>query len=737
MRRPSLPLVPLLVTLALAAIAPAQERLTLDDVTGPELRDALSTPDYVWLDDGSALLYDKRRPANERTLERLDPTTGVLRPAVDRGRALTSLAPLMDGADGTPPASLGWPLAIQTGGRSALYELDDDLFLLDLRGSSFRRLTRTSEEEKNPTLAPDGSAVAFVRGSDLYLYDLGRDVERRLTSDGSETLLNGTLSWVYWEEVCGREDTATWWSPDSKALAFLQSDDAPVAESVSPLYEPATPKVVRQRYPKAGSANPEVRLGIVELASGAITWVSLGDPPPEYVVRVHWLPDAKRLAVQTLDRLQQRLELRFANRADGTSRVVLTETSKTSLTTLDDFRLLAGGARFLWSSEREGFARFYLYRGDGTLERPLSPPDLVLRPASGLDKVKGSVVAVDETRGFVYYTACAGSPVAPALYRCSLDGTGNLRLSQEPGTHKVGFDHRAERYLDRFANVATPPGLSLHRAADGALLATVAPPAVEVVQRYGVQTPELITYSADDGLRLPAQVMRPRGFDPNRKYPVILEVYGGPSAPTVTNDWQRDTLLRNILLDMGYVCVSADNRSATARSRALADTSYGKLFASLEVPDILAFVRWLKAQPWVDPARVGVWGWSGGGSFTLHLMTRSKEFRAGIAVAPVSDFRYYDSIWTEAFLGLPDANPEGYRAAAAATYAKDLAGRLLLVHGTADDNVHPQNTWRFARELVDAGIPFDMMVYPLEKHSITGARKHLFATMHEFWKRWL
>ena len=231
--------------------------------------------------------------------------------------------------------------------------------------------------------------------------------------------------------------------------------------------------------------------------------------------------------------------------------------------------------------------------------------------------------------------------------------------------------------------------------------------------------------------------MRPAKLRRGARLPVIVYVYGGPSAPQVRDAWGRDVLWANLLASEGYAVLTVDNRSATGLSKTLEDTSYRKLMSAMEVSDLRAAVRWLKAQPWVDPRRIGVWGWSGGGTFTLQLLTHTKEFKAGVAVAAVTDFRYYDTVWTERLLGLPEDNPEGYRLGAPANFAKDLHGRLLLIHGTGDDNVHPQNAWRMARELQSAGIAFDMMIYPLEQHGIRGATRHVYQTMLEFWKRWL
>ena len=733
MRR-SLSLAALALTLTLIpALAPAAEPppLTVETIFSRPFTDAVSTPEHAWLDDGTLLLLDKRVPAEGRTLELYEPTTATRRPACDAAKALASLRALLGEA---APTFLAWPDVVHPGGRTLLYLIDGDVFTLDVASSSFRRLTTTAVEEKCLSASPDGRQAAFVRENDLYVVDVASGKERRLTRDGSETVLNGTLSWVYWEEIFGRDDSATWWSPDGAAIAILQSDESRVDLSLFPEFEPATPKVQRQRYPKAGGANPTVRVGLIELASGKTRWVRLADPAPEYVMRVAWLPDSRRLAVQIADRLQRRLELVLVDRASGKTTTVLTETSPTSVTVSDDLTFVEGGRRFLWSSERDGRNHLYLYDIDGTLVRSLTPGEVVVRASSGVAWVRGGVVAVDEARHLVYFTASSGLPIAPALYRVSWDGGEVERVSRTQGTHRVAFDKATARFVDRVASFTTPPSLVLC-GADGGEQAVITPPASEFLAPYRVQTPRFFTIPAADGFALPAQITTPRDFDPARRYPVIISVYGGPGAPTVLDDWQRDATFENVLLENGFVCMGIDPRSATGLSRTVQDTSYGKILAAYEVPDILAGVNWLRGQGWVDGERIGVWGWSGGGSTTLQLMTHSRAFKAGIAVAAVTDFRYYDTVYTESVMGLPKDNPEGYVAGAPATVAKDLSGRLLLVHGLYDDNVHPQNAWRFARELQKAGVIFEMMVYPLEKHGLRGVSTHVYGTMLEFWKR--
>ncbi len=712
----------------------AQERVTLDTLVDRGLAEATGTPSYVWLDDGTALLYDRRVPAAQRTLERLEPASGRRTPAVDAGKVLASWAAVLSGDEQAPP-TLPWPTELHRSGKLALYQHLGDLFLLDLTKVSVTRLTQTPEEEVNPRLSPDGRAVSFVRGSDLYLWTAEQG-ERPLTQDGSATLRNGSLSWVYWEEIFGREDLATWWSPDSTAIAFLQTDESGVSESFFPEFEPATPTVIRQRYPKAGEPNPKVRLGIVELGSGAVTWASLGEPAPEYVVRVDWLPDGQRLAVQTLDRRQQNLHLLLVDRHSGASRPLLHESSPTNLNIHDDLRFLDGGRRFLWVSERSGHACLYLYSDDGTLLRQLTQAPLHLRASSGVAWVRGAVVAVDEAAGWVYFTAVDRAPIAPALYRVWLAGGEPQRLSPPGGSHRVSVDPTGQWVLDQVSSFSAPPSLVLARA-DGSGARVITPPNGDLLTRFQLITPTFLTIPAEDGFPLPAALVRPAKLRRGARLPVIVYVYGGPSAPQVRDAWGRDVLWANLLASEGYAVLTVDNRSATGLSKTLEDTSYRKLMSAMEVSDLRAAVRWLKAQPWVDPRRIGVWGWSGGGTFTLQLLTHTKEFKAGVAVAAVTDFRYYDTVWTERLLGLPEDNPEGYRLGAPANFAKDLHGRLLLIHGTGDDNVHPQNAWRMARELQSAGIAFDMMIYPLEQHGIRGATRHVYQTMLEFWKRWL
>jgi dipeptidyl-peptidase-4 len=479
-----------------------------------------------------------------------------------------------------------------------------------------------------------------------------------------------------------------------------------------------------------------VRLGIAELeGAGATTWVQIKDGPFEYIVRAKWLPDGRRLSLETMPRLQTELSLYFADRRTGEATHVLTETDAGWVNLTDDLYFFADGQHFLWPSERDGHMHLYRYRLDGTLENQVTKGPWALASAGGVAFwVRQALVGVDEKDGWVYFTALERSSTERHLYRVRPDGTGFTAVSKEAGTHRISMSPDARFFLDTYSNVRTLPALRLH-AGDGPPVQAVAGPRPQLLAPYDIRFPELLTIPAADGFPMPAQVLRPRNFRPGRKFPVIMYVYGGPAAPQVADAWQRDTLWYQLLLDAGYVVVKVDNRSATAISKGLENTVL-KHLGEAETPDLVAAARWLKKQTWVDPARVGVWGWSYGGWITLNLLTRSREFKAGIAVAPITDWRYYDSKWTESAMRRPQDNPEGYESSSVIPRAKDLHGRLLLVYGSYDDNVHPVNEEAFADALVAAGKKFEMMAYPMRQHGIAdeAATLHLYRLMIDFWK---
>jgi dipeptidyl-peptidase-4 len=458
------------------------------------------------------------------------------------------------------------------------------------------------------------------------------------------------------------------------------------------------------------------------------------DPGYEYVLGVTWLPDGRGVAAQTTNRAQDRLDILLLDRTDGQIRLLLTDRDP-AWVNQKEIEFFAGGREALVSSERDGHTHLYRYRADGTLENAVTRGDWSVHGPGAFYAAPMNSAFVDEKQGWVYFTAMEKSPLERHLYRSRLDGTGMTRLTREDGVHRISFSPDRRFYLDTHSSHSVPPSLSLHDA-DGKLRGVVAPPLAETLATIALPPVELRTVPASDGYPLQARIVKPRNFDSAARHPVILRVYGGTGVPMVRDDWDRAVLFDQLLADRGYVVASIDNRTATAASKTIENASLKDLWGASALNDLLDGVRWLKAQPWVDPDRVGIWGRSGGGYFTLAAMTKSAEFRAGISVAPVTDWRYYDSKATEAYMKTPAENPQGYEATDLVSRAKDLHGRLLIVFGTYDDNVHPQNSLAFMDALVGAGKLFDVMAYPMRKHGIDdrAARAHLYEKMLEFWK---
>jgi dipeptidyl-peptidase-4 len=719
--------------------ASAQDELeiTVDWIYSDASGELTALPAVRWTNDGSALLYDTRRPENERTIERFHPVDGRTE-AVDREEALASLREIL-GPDSSPEV-LTLPASYDAGGRRGLYTLDGDIFVLDFEEAAFTRITRTEALERSAGFSPDGNRVAFVRDNDLYVYDLTTDREHRLTDDGTETILNGTLSWVYWEEIFGRRDIGYWWSDDSESIAFLQTDESQVGLMHYVDFRPNLPNVITQRYPKTGTTNPEVRVGVVDIDSGSTTWMDLSDIPFEYIIRVQWLPDNRRLSVQSMNRSQDTLDLYFFDSDTGGSDHILTEVNEGWVNIHDDLHFLPDDEHFIWASERDGYMHLYRYAMDGTLVNQVtSGPWAIASSGGGMFWVRQAVVAIDWEGGWVYFTGMKDSSLERHLYRVRMDGTGMEKISDESGTHGISFSPDARFYFDTYSTISRPPSLSLYDS-EGQRIEVLAEARTDLADALDIQTPELTTIHASDGFPLPAQFIKPKDFDPSREYPVVLFVYGGPSAPSVSNAWQTGNgYFNQILVREGFLSVIVDNRSATAISKDLENTILRNSVGPSELNDIFDAVRWLRSQSYVDQDRIGIWGWSGGGTMTLAAMTHSDLFRAGIAVAAVTDWDYYDTKWAEAYMKRPQENPEGYRTTSLVERAGDLTGRLLLVHGTYDDNVHPQNAWAFTEALIQNGILFDMQIYPMRKHGIADrpARIHLYNTMLEFWREWL
>lgn len=710
------------------------EKVSIETMFHSELQAKLSTPQYIWLQNGKALLLDRRVEPRKRTFEVLDPRQGNRTPIVEASKILTACTALVEEA----PKVLKWPDAVDPMGRRIIYILAGDLFLVEFPAGEVKRLTQTPSEETSVTFSPDGEWISFIRDNDIYAIERKTGSEKSLTTGATDTLLNGPLSWVYWEELYNHAAVPYAWSPDSRSIAYLQADDSPVSISTFVHFKPVTQGVVRQRYPKAGQANPNVRLGIVDIASAKTTWMDCGDY--EYLARFNWLPDSSAVAVQTLNRKQSHLKLLLADKQTGKGTLILEEKHPAWININNSLYFFKKDKKFIWSSERDDYRHLYLYRLDGRLIRQLTKGNFqVVSSSRGLLSGAGGLVGVDEKRGFVYFTSNRKSLGERHLYRVKMNGKGLKRLSTGPGVHAIWFSPGMTYYLDTYSNTMFPHELVLYNA-DGSKRNVVTPSAKEVVKAWDLVPPEFHTFKADDGLELAIMMTKPPHFNNTRRYGAIIYVYGGPVSQQVVDYWSiRRTLWPNLLGREGYFTFVVEVRAGARINKAIETSVYKQAYGKQNVKDILAAVKWIKQMPFIDPGRIGIWGGSGGGCTTIYTMTHTDTFKAGISLFPVSDWQFYDTIYTERFLSTPQDNPGGYRDTSAVRTAANLQGRLLIAHGTYDDNVHPQNTWAFINQLIAHNIQFDLLIYPWRKHGIRDypARVHLYTLMLNFWKRYL
>ena len=724
----------LLLLVSVRVWGQGDKKITVEWIYSRDASKVTLLPQVNWIENGKAIIYDTRKPAKEREFQLFDPDSQTSSPITDMKKALESIKSLLGNE---APEVLPIPLAFSPSGNMAVYQFNNHLYILDFKNARFERVTKDRDGEKDIRFSPDGNNFAFVRNNDIYVYNLKSRKEKRLTFDGTKTLLNGTLSWVYWEEVFGRADIGYWWSEDSKAIAYFQSDESKVSLDYFPDFQPATPIIHTQRYAKTGEPNPVVKAGIVEINGGKTKWINFGNFKYEYLIRVVWLPDSRQVSIQTLNRDQNEVDLFFADRNSGKVKHILKETDPGWVNINDDLHFIKNGKEFLWASERTGFAHLYRYSSDGKLINAVTSGNWAVAASAGSAFwVRSSISAVDEKNGVVYFTGNEKSFLEKHLYRVNLDGTGLIRLSKEEGVHKIGFSSDCRYYLDTYSNIKTPPVLSLYKS-DGTFVKQIAGYNASLLASLNLQRPEIFSINARDGFPLPAEILKPKDFDPNKKYPLIVYVYGGPSAPQVKDEWRSSIYFDQVLVDNGYLVAIIDNRASTAISKKLENLLLGHLVGKLELNDLVDGIRWFKKQSYIDSSRVGVWGWSGGGSYTLNAMTNSAEFKAGIAVAGVTDWRFYDTRFGELAMKTPEENPAGYEETSLLRSAKNLHGKLMIVHGTYDDNVHIQNAWAFINELIKANKLYELQVYPMRQHGITDApaRIHLYNTMLDFWKR--
>lgn len=715
----------------LAGAAAAQTPLTLDrvfaspDLSGPSPTALRLSPDGRH----AALLRGRADDIERQDLWLIDTRTGAERMLVDSRKLGTGAALSEEEKMRRERARVGGRTGIVSyqwapDGRSLLVPLDGDIYLATLDGRA-RRLTDTPQSEVDAQVSEGGRYVSFVRDRNLYAIDLATGRETPLTSDGGGTLSWGTAEFIAQEELDRSE--GTWWSPDDRRVAVERADESKVAVVTRAAIGADKTTLVEQRYPRAGTPNAAVELYVMDPSGGNRVKVDLGADPDFYLARVDWAKDGRTLYVQRLSRDQQRLDVLAADPATGATTVLFSETSATWIDLLDDnLRVLRDGS-LIWASARSGHTHLHHWRAGR-----LTP---ITAGAWDVTAING----VDERNGRVLFTATKDSPIERHLYSARLDGAGDpLRLTEPGYVNAVSVDDAAARLLVRRSSEAQPPQvyladargrrtrwLSENRVAGAHPLAPYALPETT----YG-------TLPAADGQALQWRMISPKR-EPGRRYPVFVYVYGGPHGADVQRQWGRRTLILNYLASKGWIVFTLDNRGTSFRGTAF-DAPIFRGLGTAEVADQLAGVAWLKAQPFVDPGKVAVMGWSYGGYMTLKLLEAAPgTFAAGVAGAPVTRWDLYDTAYTERYLGDPARQPAAYARADALADATKIADPLLVIHGMADDNVVFENSTALFARLQAARRPFEMMVYPGKTHAIAGidAQVHQWSTIERFLDR--
>ena len=704
--------------------------LTIDDIFDPVKKVNFNgtTPTVRWLKDGNHYLITNEASRREvPRLQKVDAATGQAVPFFDAAKMQAAFAALpgVTAEDARQLANRG-NYDLNPAQTAVLINWSHDLFYYEFTSDRPIRLTNNPEEEVGVEFSPDGKMISFVRGNNLYVEELGMQRrERALTSDGSEKILNGRLDWVYQEELYGRGNFgAYWWSPDSTTITFLRFDENPVPEFTVVDHIPYEQNVEVTPYPKAGDPNPIVKLGVVNATGGDIRWVDTFkyQPADLLISRVAWSPDSKKVVYQAQNREQTFLDVNFADARDGKSSTIIHETSKAWVAINEDPIWLKDGT-FIWASERSGWEHLYHYSADGKLLRQITNGNWEVR----------SIEGVDEANGFIYFTSTEHSPIANNGYRIKLDGTGLTRITTTEGSHRVDVSPAYNYFIDFWSDLNTPSQVRLYDAG-GKLVRVISENKVDALKQYKLGTAELLQVKTRDGFVMEAMMIKPPDFDARKKYPVMSFTYSGPHAPQVRNSWGSTTYMwHQLLAQKGYIIWVCDNRTASGKGLESTWPVY-KNFGELELRDLEDGLTWLKSQPYVDGSRIGMWGWSYGGFMTSYALTHSQSFKIGIAGGTVADWRDYDSIYTERYMQTPQDNPEGYKKSAPVNAAKDLHGKLLLIHGAIDDNVHMANTMQFVYELQKAGKQFQLMLYPKSRHGVTDPLlvKHLRQMMLDF-----
>jgi dipeptidyl-peptidase 4 len=610
-----------------------------------------------------------------------------------------------------------------------IFDSQGQLWLYDLGTETAVQFTSASDPSGDPKFSPDGNHLAYVRKHNLYVRPVSGKDEKQLTKDTGDNQLNGDIDWVYAEELAVRSNY--FWSPDSKEIVILHMDETNVPTYPITDWMPTHPTVDQEKYPKVGDPNPVVKLGVVDIDKGKIKWISLGADGDFYIPRFGWVKDGVIWA-EVLNRPENKMDLYFVDTKSGKNRLVLTESQPDAWFDFErtEIRFLKSGGQFLWPSWRDGNMHMYLYSFDK--QNPMAADAKLERQLEKGDYEVLEIMGVDESSGTVFFGANKDDPRQVHIYSVKLDGSDFKNLTPEEGIHTGHFSDDGKHYTQMSYGPQASPSLSL--CAVGGSCNPVWKAHDEIAE-YGLRAPKYLEFKADDGTTLYGRLLLPPEGAASGKIPLIVNIYGGPAGQTVRKGTPDP--FDEILARKGFAIFSVDNRGTPGRDRTF-QTAIRHEFGAVELKDQLTALDQLLAQyPQLDKDRVGIWGWSNGGSMTLYAMTHSDRFKAGVAVAPVTNQANYDSIYTERYMGLLKDDKAGYEQSDLTRSADKLHGALLLVHGTSDDNVHFQNSIQMINALIGAGKQFRLMIYPNKTHSIAGrdARVHLFTMIVDHFER--
>lgn len=667
-----------------------------------------------WLDPEHYLLFERDEKTKTSILFKVSAQSGQKEIFIDYGQIQKSLPQGLEASTHVTQSK-----DYQT----LIYNFKNDLYAYQVSRRQFRRLTATPAPERNPKLSPDGKFLAYTRQHNLYSLDLETGLEYQLTTDGSETILNGWASWVYYEEILGRHSryAAFWWSPDSQHLAFLRFDESPVP--TFPLFRSGGPhgELEIERYPKAGDPNPYVRLGVVSRQGGPITWADIPEKADHYVAWPFWLPDGQTLTFQWMNRQQDHLIIYAMNLTDGQIKKIYEEQQDSWIEFFEDLYFFHNQPFFLVRSDKDGWAHLYLYNLEGKLVQRLTKGEWSVT----------QLALVDEFNQKIYFVARRNPTTESHLFVINFDGSGLKRLTQEPGTHRVMVAPQGKYFLDYFSNLTNPTQVNL-RSSDGQLIKKIGDSATTIMKEYNLPQKQLLTVTTSDGWELPAYWILPPDFDQSKKYPVLFMIYSGPGSSTVSNSYP--SLSSMYLAQEGIIIFSVDHRGSGHFGKKGMSLMHRRL-GHWEMHDLIEAVKWLRQKPFVDPTRMGITGGSYGGYTTcLALTYGARFFTHGYARSSVTDWHLYDTVYTERYMDRPQENPEGYKESSVLTHAAKLKGVLFMAHGDMDDNVHMQNTIQLISRLMDLGKKFEFMIYPDQRHGFRGKkREHSNRHFVDFW----